>query len=119
MSSMARVVRLGPLPLLQRRAARVAELERILGESVELVEVFSVGALETALAGPAVAAVVLDAPGPGALTEAVAVAGPTPILRPLWRRHRNSRGEVDEVFDGYGVLVGDEVVPLANDDLSQ
>lgn len=118
MASVARVVRLGPLPLMQRRSARVAELERILGEPVELAEVTSVAELEGALANATVAAVVLDATGPGARSEALAVIGSIPILRPLWRRERNSRGEIDEVFAGYGRLVGDEVAPLADGALS-
>ena len=119
MSSVARVVRLGPLALMQRRHSRVAELERILGEAVELVEVTSVAELERVLAGAEVAAVVLDAAGPGALPDAVAVTGSTPILRPLWRRQRNSRGETDEVFAGYGRLVGDEILPLGDGELSR
>lgn len=115
---MPTVVRLGPLPLLQRRAGRVAELERIFDAVVELVEVFSVAELADEVASTGAAAVVLDAPSPGALAEAVESAGPRPVLRPLWRRARNARGEVDEVFDGYGRLTPLGVVRLADGELS-
>ena len=99
---MTTVVRLGPLPLQRRRASRVAELERILGTVVQLVEVFSVAELVTAVEDRDAVAVALDAPQPGGFTEAVAAAGSLPVLRPLWRGQRNARGEIDEVFDGYG-----------------
>jgi hypothetical protein len=114
---MAIVLRLGPLPLGGRRAARVAELERILGTGVELIEVFSVAEL-AAVARPDVIAVALDAPAPGQLNEAVAAVGSRPVLRPIWRRERNSRGETDELFAGYGLLTGTEVVTLADGELS-
>ena len=39
------VIRLGPLPLQRRLASRVAELERIFGTEVQLVEVFTVAEL--------------------------------------------------------------------------
>ena len=39
---MAIVVRLGAVALLQRRAGRIEELERVIGEPVELIEVSSV-----------------------------------------------------------------------------
>ena len=112
------VVRLGPLPLQRRRASRVAELERILGGAVELVEVFSVAELVTAVGDRDVVAVALDAPPPGGLSEAVAAAGSLPVLRPLWRQQRNARGEIDEVFDGYGLLRTAGVVRLADGELS-
>ena len=115
---MTTVVRLGPLPLQRRRASRVAELERILGTVVQLVEVFSVAELVTAVGGRDVVAVALDAPQPGGLTEAVAAAGSLPVLRPLWRRQRNARGEIYEVFDGYGLLTAAGVVRLADGELS-
>ena len=57
-----------------------------------------------------VLAVVGDAPAPGDLADAVETAGSRPVLRPLWRRVRNSRGETDEVFDGYGRLTEEGVV---------
>ena len=115
---MTTVVRLGPLPLQRRLASRVAELERILGTVVQVVEVFSVGELITAVGDRDVVAVALDAPSPGGLTEAVAAARSLPVLRPLWRRQRNARGEIDEVFDGYGILTATGVVRLADGDLS-
>jgi hypothetical protein len=114
---MAIVLRLGPLPLGGRRAARVAELERIFGTGVELFEVFSVAQLAAA-ARPDVSAVALDAPPPGQLNEAVSAAGSRPVLRPLWRGERNSRGETDEHFAGYGLLTGTDVVRLADGELS-
>lgn len=117
--TVARVIRVGPLPLLQRRSGRVAELERIFSETVELVEVTSVAELEGALVGARADAVVLDAPGPGALADAVEVSGSVPILRPIWTQRRSSRGETDEVFDGYGRLIGSEVVPLGDGGLSR
>ena len=115
---MTTVVRLGPLPLQRRRASRVAELERILGTVVQLVEVFSVAELATAVGDRDVVAVALDAPQPGGFTEAVAAAGSLPVLRPLWRSQRNARGEIDEVFDGYGLLTATGVVRLGDGELS-
>lgn len=38
--------------------------------------------------------------------------------RPLWRRQRNARGEIDEVFDGYGLLTATGVVRLGDGELS-
>jgi hypothetical protein len=52
------------------------------------------------------------------LNEAVAAAGSRPVLRPAWRRERNSRGETDEHFAGYGLLTGTDVVRLADGGLS-
>ena len=115
---MTTVIRLGPLPLQRRRASRVAELERVLGTVVQLVEVFSVAELVTALGDEGVVAVALDAPPPGGLSEAVAAAGSLPVLRPLWRQQRNARGEIDEVFDGYGLLTATGVIRLADGELS-
>ncbi len=63
-------------------------------------------------------ALALDAPRPGELTAAVEAAGSLPVLRPLWRRQRNTRGEVDEVFDGYGLLTAANIVGLADGELS-
>ena len=88
----------------QRRTGRLVELERIVGDPVDLIEVSSVGELARVLTETDVLAVVLDAPAPGDLAEAVEAAGSRPVLRPLWRRVRNSRGETDELFDGYGRL---------------
>ncbi len=112
------VVRLGPLPLQRRSASRVAELERILGTAIQLVEVFTLAELLTAVGAPDVVAVALDATQPGAFTEAVAAAGALPVLRPLWRRQRNTQGEIDEVFGGYGLLTATDVVRLADGELS-
>ncbi len=103
---MAVVVRIGPLPLGRRREARVAELERILGTAVDLVEVFDVIDLATAMETPDVRAVAIDATATDDLADAVRIAGQLPVLRPLWRRLRTSRGEVDELFVGYGLLTG-------------
>jgi hypothetical protein len=111
------VVRLGPLPLGRRRASRVAELERILATVVDVVDVTDVARLADAVAGSDVAAVALDAPAPEDLADAVTAAGDRPVLRPLWRQERNSRGEVDELFDGYGLLTGDGVERLADGQL--
>jgi hypothetical protein len=36
---------------------------------------------------------------------------------PLWRQERNSRGEADEVFDGYGLWTADRVDRLADGQL--
>jgi len=69
------VVRLGPLPLQRRSASRVAELERILGTIVQLVEVSTVAELILAVGAPGVVAVALDAPQPGRFSEAVVAAG--------------------------------------------
>ncbi|MCA1696603.1 MAG: hypothetical protein LC749_18825, partial [Actinobacteria bacterium] len=78
--------------------------ERILGTTVELVEVSTVAELIIAVGDLGVVAVALDAPQPGRLPEAVAAAGSLPVLRPLWRRQRNARGEIDEVSDATGSL---------------
>jgi hypothetical protein len=114
----ALVVRLGPLPLGRRRDARVGELERIFGTAVVLIEVFDVAALATAVERPDVLAVALDASTPENLDGVLAAAGPRPVLRPLWRRDRNSRGEIDEVFDGYGLLTAGDIERLADGQLS-
>ncbi len=53
-------------------------------------------------------------PAPGELTAAVEAAASLPVLRPLWRRQRNTRGEVDEVFDGYGLLTAADIVGLVD-----
>ena len=76
---------------------------------MQLVEVSTVTELAIAVEAPGVVAVALDAPQPGAFTEAVAAAGSLPVLRPLWRRQRNTRGDIDEVFDGYGLLTATDV----------
>src|ERR1700724_2961469 len=89
--AMAIVVRLGPLPLQRRGPSRVAELERIFGTAVQLIEVFTVAELATAVGTLDVLAVALDAPPPGQLAEAIAAVGALPKLRPLWRRRRNTR----------------------------
>ena len=115
---MAIVVRLGPLPLQRRGPTRVAELERIFGTAVQLIEVFTVAELATAVETPDVIAVALDAPPPGQLAEAIAAVGALPKLRPLWRRQRNTRGEFDEVFDGYGLLTATGIARLADGELS-
>ena len=104
------VIRLGPLPLQRRLASRVAELERIFGTEVQLVEVFTVAELAIAVGAPGVVAVALDAPQPGRFSEAVAAARVLPVFRPLWRRKRNKRGEIDEVFGGDGLLRATDVV---------
>ena len=118
MAAMATVVRLGPVPLQLRRVARLAELERIFGTAVELLEVSTAAELVTALAAQAVVGVAVDAAPPGKLAEVIAASRPLPVLRPLWRQHRNVRGEVDEVFDGYGLLAGNDVRRLADGELS-
>jgi hypothetical protein len=96
------VVRLGPLPLGHRRLARVVELERIFGDIVDLVEESTATELASAVERLDVAAVALDASPPAQFIEAVTASGSIPVLRPLWRRQRNARGDVDELFDGYG-----------------
>ena len=115
---MPTVVRLGPVPLQLRRASRVAELERVFGTAVELVEVSATAELLGVLATPDVIGVAIDAAPPGELPDAIAAAGPLPVLRPLFRRQRNARGEIDELFDGYGLLAGADLRPLADGELS-
>ena len=115
---MPTVVRLAPLALLQRRASRMKELRRIFGTDVDLDEVSSVQELRSVVAATGAIAVILDAPRPGDLGDAVKAAGSLPILRPLWREQRNSRGEIDEVFAGYGRLSGDRIVALADGELA-
>jgi hypothetical protein len=39
--------------------------------------------------------------------------GLAPGVRPIWRRQRNTRGEIDEVFDGYGLLTATDILRLA------
>ncbi|MFN2465997.1 MAG: hypothetical protein ABR598_07010 [Candidatus Dormibacteria bacterium] len=112
------VVRLGPLPLQRRSASLVVELERIFGTTVTLVEVSTVAELIMALGAPSVVAVALDAPQRGQFSEAVAAAGSLPVLRPLWQRQRNARGEIDEVFDGYGLRTATDLVGFADGELS-
>lgn len=115
---MATVLRLGPVPLQLRRATRIAELERIFGTGVDLVEVTTAAQLVAALATPGVFGVALDAATPGELADAIVSAQPLPVLRPPWRQQRNARGEVDELFDGYRLLTGDEVRRLGDGELS-
>lgn len=115
---MPTVVRLGPVSLQLRRASRIAELERIFERAVEIVEVFTVAELLGVLTMPGVIGVAIDAAPPGELTDAIAAAGPLPVLRPLFRRQRNARGEFDELFDGYGLLSGANLRRLADGELS-
>ena len=115
---MATVVRFVPLPLRQRRPARIIELERILAMTVQLIEVSTVAELAATVATSEIVAVALDASNPGEFTDAVAAAGSFPVLRPLWRRQRNSRGEVIEIFDGYGLHTPEGVVGLDDGRLS-
>ncbi len=112
------VVRLGPLSLQHRREIRVAELERIFATDVHLVEVATVAELVTAVATPRVIAVAIDAAPPGELDAAVAAAVSLPVLRPHWLRRRNHRGEIDETFDGYGLLTDTGVSGLADGELA-
>jgi hypothetical protein len=86
--------------------------------AVGIVEVFDVARLAGAMEMNDALAVALDAPGSEELAGAVAVAGHRPVLRPLWRRERNSRREVDELFDGYGLLTTGGVERLADGQLS-
>ena len=102
----------------RRRMARVQELERILATAVDLVEVFDVATLAAAMESSDVRAVALDSSEPDGLAAAVAAAGARPVLRPLWRRERNSRGEIDELFDGYGLLTAGGIERLADGQLS-
>ncbi len=115
---MATVVRLGPVPLQPRRAARIAEFERIFGTAVNLLEVSNAAELVAALATHGVVGVAIYAAPPGELPEAIAAAQPLPVLRPLWREHRNARGDIDEHFDGYGLLTGTDGRRLADGELS-
>lgn len=116
---MALVVRLGPLPLGRRHAARVGELERIFATAVELIEVVDLAALATAVEMHDVLAVALDASASENLDGVLAAAGARPVLRPLWTRDRNSRGEIDEMFDGYGLLTAGGIERLADGQLSR
>lgn len=75
-------------------------------------------ALATAVEMHEVLAVALDASAPEDLDGVLAAAGPRPVLRPLWRRDRNSRGEIDEMFDGYGRLTAGGIESLADGQLS-
>ena len=111
---MAIVVRLGPLPLRHRREARIAELERIFATDIELTEVVNVPELIAAVTTPGVIAVALDATPPGELEQAIRAAGSVTVLRPLWAQRRSDRGEVEEVFAGYGVLTDAGVSELAD-----
>ena len=52
--------------------------------------------------------VAIDAAPPGELADAIAPVAPLPVLRPLFGRQRNGR-EIDELFDGYGLLRGADV----------
>ena len=115
---MPTVVRLGPVPLGLRRASRIAELERIFGTSVELVEVSTTEELLGVVAIPGVIGVAIDSAPPGELVDAIAAAGSLPVLRPLFRRQRNARGEIDELFEGYGLLSGADVRRLDDGELS-
>ncbi len=85
---------------------------------MQLVEAATLDEFVIAVGSPDVIAVVLDAPRVGELTAAIEAAGSRPVLRLLWRRQRNTRGEVDEVFDGYGLLTETGVVGLADGELS-
>ena len=50
--------------------------------------------------------VAIDAAPPGELADAIAPGGPLPVVRPLFGQWRNGRAEIDELFDGYGLLSG-------------
>jgi len=114
----ATVVRLGPLPLGRRREHRLGELRRIFAADVELVEVFDIAAMAAAIGTHGVVALAVDATGPGELADALAAAGQLPVLRPLWREQRSSRGEIDRLFDGYGLLTATGITELADGSLS-
>ena len=116
---MAIVARLGPLPLQHRRQPRIAELERLFATEIELIEVATVAELVVAVTTPGVIAVALDAAPPGELEHAVRAAGSLPVLRPLWLRRPNARGEMDEVFAGYGLLTEAGVSELGDAELAR
>ena len=83
-----------------------------------MVEVVDIGTLGAVLESRDVDALALDSSEPDGLAVAVAAAGSRPVLRPLWRSQRNSRGEIDELFDGYGVLTAGGTEKLADGQLS-
>jgi hypothetical protein len=102
----------------RRRVARVGELERIFATAVDLIEVVDVAALATALEMHEVLPIALDASASENLDGVLAAAGARPVLRPLLRRDRNSRAEIDERFDGYGLLTAGGIERLADGQLS-
>jgi hypothetical protein len=90
----------------------------VLCDQVTVVEVANVGELERALVDRPVRVVVIDAAPPGQLDAVLATVGRVPVLRPIWVERRNSRGETDRVFGGYGLLVEGELSGLADGELS-
>ncbi len=85
---------------------------------MHLIEVSTVAEVAASVATSDVVAVALDASQPGDLDDAVQAAGSLPVLRPLWRRERNIRGESFELFDGYGLLTPSGIVGLEDGSLS-
>jgi hypothetical protein len=111
------VARVAAVPLGLRSPRRIDELTRVFGEAVELIEATTSEELAQVLVTHDAAAVVIDSCPPGCLSEFVAMAADRPVLRPLWVERRNSRQEIDRVFSGYGLLVGDAPRDLGDGEL--
>ncbi len=95
-----------------------AELERIFGAVVQLVEVCTLDELVTAVRAPEVVGVALDAPPAGELREAAAAAGLAPRAAAALVATAQHRGQMDEVFDRYGLAKATDIVRLADGELS-
>ncbi len=111
-----RVVHLSPWPPTDQR---LAELERIFGEPVEVIELshldYEPTALIDAIRWVQPAAVVLATSASSHRRAVEALAGDLPLLRPRFERVRNNRGEPEERSAGIGLLREDgEIEALAD-----
>lgn len=96
-------MRVAPLAI---RSDRVAELQRILGDDVEIAETSQTEPeAVAAIAASIVAdAVVIDVVTPTVLPGLVAALSAYTLLRPLFEHIRTSHGERQPVFAGYAAL---------------
>lgn len=118
MPASARVVRVAPLPI---RGDRAAELRRVFGTDVEVVETSLVAPVRVAevVASAVVDAVVLDVVEPVALAALIEALAAHTLLRPILEFVRTSRGQRQPVFVGYGRLMrSGDVVKLTDGELA-
>ncbi|MGH8903743.1 MAG: hypothetical protein ACRDYA_19230 [Egibacteraceae bacterium] len=103
--SAPRVVHISPWPPTDRR---LAELTRIFGQPVEVIELSHLdldpAALVHAIRTAEPDAVVLATATPDHRQAIEALANERPVLRPMFKRVRNARGEPEDRPAGLGLL---------------
>lgn len=112
-----RVVHVSPLELGDLLEPRRAELQRIFGNDVEIIEVSHLGVdartLVEAIRQAEPDAVVLATAPPPHRQAIEGLAPETPVFRPMFERVRNVRGEMEERSAGLGLLrEGGVIEPL-------